>query len=95
MKSRVSLFTLSVCVTLFFTSCLKTQGLKEPVLIKCTILGDDADCVAIDSGGSFDIKVEEMVGFICLSPTHTAMLENHHDALHVGLNQCLDREMRK
>lgn len=83
----VVLFILS-----FLPACLITPGIEEPHIIKCAILGDLAECSDLKTDDRFEVPVSQLLGYSCVSPSHSAKIKNHHDALHLDLNRCLKKD---
>lgn len=86
MSKPANLFILSL---LFFVSAsCATPGLDEPQVTFCIILGGEAECTEPGTGDKVKVSLEDLVGFISISPKDFATLDNHHTALHHELNEC-------
>lgn len=88
MKPLVSLLACSFMLSC--ASCRETPGMEEPLIVECTILGDTADCRFAD-GQVSEVPISDLVGYIATNPSGYVAVKNHHDALHLELNQCREK----
>ena len=79
---------LVVLLILSLLGCEDTPGMKEPHIVECTILGEEADCIDKDNNTTITVPADSLLGYISVSPEDYAKVRNHHDALHSGLNEC-------
>ena len=79
MKLLAILFT-----ALLTSSCIT---LTEPDIYMCSIVNNDlAMCVPSNmSKPEYDIPVNDMLGFICVSPNDFGFIKKHHSELHKRL----------
>lgn len=88
MRKVKFLFT---CI-LTLSGCFTTPGIKEPYVVECVIVGDEADCYDYKTGESTTIPAINLTGYSCFSPKDTTAVMNHHEALHTDLNRCLKKQ---
>lgn len=71
-------------MALSISSCVT---LNEPDIYMCAIVnGEFAQCVPSNKKNpEFDLKISEMLGFICASPNDFGAIKKHHSELHKRL----------
>lgn len=77
-----------ILCSFLLTACKTTPGLDEPVISKCRVFPESLECINSATGELVIYPPEEALGMNCVFPRDEAKIENHHDALHLELNEC-------
>ena len=90
---RVGILFMVAPILLGVNSCVVTPGVAEPDIYICTILDDKIlECQnSYDPNTRHDMTLINAIGYQCVSPKATGILETHHDIVHKQLNEALKK----